>query len=224
MCVSDWLQGLTFNGSRSSSASYFSRGVQDRPNLDILLNSHVVKLSSMDGTTFTTVELIESISQGECYLLLAEFSDCSRMSFLGERPKITARQEVVLSAGSIGTPTILLHSGIGNATELAGIGIEPVINLPSVGKNLTDHPVIILLYLVNTTDTFDTVLRNDTLYQELLNEWETNRTGMFTNTLGHHAAWLRLPDNSSVFQQYPDPANGPNSAHFELIFGVSTRF
>ncbi|GAW09956.1 aryl-alcohol-oxidase from pleurotus Eryingii [Lentinula edodes] len=52
---------------------------------------------------------------------------------------LTASKEVILSAGTIGTPSILLHSGIGNATTLTSLGITPRINLPSVGQNLHRH-------------------------------------------------------------------------------------
>ncbi|MGK3948372.1 GMC family oxidoreductase [Microbacterium sp. K2] len=53
--------------------------------------------------------------------------------------------EVVLSAGAIGSPVILLRSGIGPADELAAVGIPVVVDAPGVGKNLHDHllsPVI----------------------------------------------------------------------------------
>ncbi|MBX3098976.1 MAG: GMC family oxidoreductase N-terminal domain-containing protein [Salinibacterium sp.] len=53
--------------------------------------------------------------------------------------------EVVLSAGALDTPRILLRSGVGPADELRALGIEPVLDLPGVGKNLHDHllaPVI----------------------------------------------------------------------------------
>lgn len=53
--------------------------------------------------------------------------------------------EIVLSAGAIGSPVILLRSGIGPAEELAALGIPLVMDSPSVGKNLHDHllsPVI----------------------------------------------------------------------------------
>lgn len=50
-----------------------------------------------------------------------------------------ARGEVVLAAGAIGTPQLLELSGIGDARRLAGLGIEPVRDLPGVGENLQDH-------------------------------------------------------------------------------------
>jgi choline dehydrogenase-like flavoprotein len=55
---------------------------------------------------------------------------------------VTATKEVILSAGSYGTPQLLLLSGIGNSTELEALGIQPIVDLPSVGKNLTDHLLV----------------------------------------------------------------------------------
>lgn len=73
----------------------------------------------------------------------------------GSKRIVQAKKEVILSAGAVGSPHILLHSGIGDENELKAVGIEPVANLPSVGKNLTDHPAYLFGVKVNATDTFD---------------------------------------------------------------------
>ncbi|XP_050093000.1 4-pyridoxate dehydrogenase-like [Anopheles aquasalis] len=56
-----------------------------------------------------------------------------------QRHRVFARKGIILSAGTVGTAKILLHSGIGPRKELAAIGIESVVDLPQVGKNLQDH-------------------------------------------------------------------------------------
>uniref|UniRef100_A0A182FTW0 Glucose-methanol-choline oxidoreductase N-terminal domain-containing protein n=2 Tax=Anopheles albimanus TaxID=7167 RepID=A0A182FTW0_ANOAL len=53
--------------------------------------------------------------------------------------QVFARKGIILSAGTVGTAKILLQSGIGPRKELATIGIESVVDLPQVGKNLQDH-------------------------------------------------------------------------------------
>ena len=53
-----------------------------------------------------------------------------------------ARQEVVLSAGSIGSPQILLLSGVGDSKHLQEVGVTPVHHLPGVGQNLQDHLIV----------------------------------------------------------------------------------
>jgi choline dehydrogenase len=61
-----------------------------------------------------------------------------------ERYEVRGRR-VTLAAGAIGSPAILLRSGIGAGSALAELGIEPVADLPGVGAGLTDHPVARLL-------------------------------------------------------------------------------
>jgi choline dehydrogenase len=53
-----------------------------------------------------------------------------------------AASEVILSAGTYGSPAILLRSGIGPAQHIAELGIEPRVDLPGVGENLADHPAV----------------------------------------------------------------------------------
>jgi choline dehydrogenase-like flavoprotein len=53
---------------------------------------------------------------------------------------VTARHEIVLSAGAYGTPQLLQVSGVGPAEHLRSVGIVPVVDSPQVGHNLTDHP------------------------------------------------------------------------------------
>jgi choline dehydrogenase len=51
-------------------------------------------------------------------------------------------QTVILSAGTYGTPTILMRSGIGPAAHLREVGVGSVVDLPGVGANLADHPAV----------------------------------------------------------------------------------
>lgn len=71
------------------------------------------------------------------------------------RVTLTASKEVILSAGSVGTPYILLHSGIGDKMELAALGIQSVLDLPSVGKNLTEHPDFSPTFTLNIPNDVD---------------------------------------------------------------------
>lgn len=57
----------------------------------------------------------------------------------GQPTRLTARREVILSAGSLASPSLLLASGIGPASELENAGIKVEHDLPGVGKNLQDH-------------------------------------------------------------------------------------
>ncbi|KAJ7881410.1 aryl-alcohol-oxidase from pleurotus Eryingii [Mycena leptocephala] len=195
-----WSQWSINNGSRSSSAtSYLAPRYITRPNLHVVLNTRVTRILQ-SGPHIQTVEFASSAEVGP------------------DRFYVTATKEVILSAGSIGTPHILMHSGIGDSQSLASIGITPVHNLPSVGKNLTDHPFLRTSWQVNSTKTFDDAERNATLASEQLEEWSTTKTGPLIDSTTSQIGWLRLQKNSSLLQHFPDPSAGPLSPHFELLF------
>ncbi|MBF7729335.1 GMC family oxidoreductase [Pseudomonas sp. N040] len=71
--------------------------------------------------------------------------------------EVQARQEVILSAGAIGSPQILQLSGIGPAARLQALGIPMVNDLPGVGENLQDHLQIRAVFRVNNTRTLNTL-------------------------------------------------------------------
>ncbi len=131
--------------------------------------------------------------------------------------------EIILSAGSIGSPHILLNSGIGDSSELTALGIQPVLHLPDVGKNLTDHPRFAVNFFVNSTDTMENIyFRNATFQSEALEEWQANRTGFLSGGVGNQAGFLRIPDDADVVDG--EPCAGDEAAHYELIFSVREFF
>ncbi|KAF8154884.1 aryl-alcohol-oxidase from pleurotus Eryingii [Crassisporium funariophilum] len=198
-----WLQSTVTGGRRSSSAtSYLGPQFINRPNLHVLIGARVTRLIQTGKTRgipeFRTVEFA--------------------MNLQGPRLRLTASKEVVLSAGAVGTPHILLHSGIGDPKSLQKLGIPSLVNLPDVGQNLSDHPLLINVWLVNSTETFEKAGRNATLAAAELQQWNETRSGPLVDTPLDQLGWLRLAANASIFQQFPDPASGANSAHFELLF------
>ena len=138
----------------------------------------------------------------------------------GQRWQVTARKEVIVSAGVFNTPQLLILSGIGDAAELTSLGIPTRVNLPSVGKNMTDHVFLWNPWQVNNNDTFDTYLSAEHFPQNM-QEWnETNpHKGPLSWTVaGNQMAWLRLPKNDEIIRTYGDPSVGPTSAHFQIIW------
>jgi len=101
------------------------------------------------------------------------------------------------------------------------LNITSFVDLPDVGKNLSDHPTVGNVWLVNSTNTFETAARNSTIAQQNFEQWNQTKTGLLTKAPSDHIGWIRLPGNATIFDQVPDPAAGNNSAHFELIFLVS---
>ncbi|XP_059615597.1 glucose dehydrogenase [FAD, quinone]-like, partial [Phlebotomus argentipes] len=116
-------QGTIRSGVRESTAKAFLVPAMNRPNLHIVKYAHVTKL--------------EIDSQG----VVSGVS----MKLRGQTEfKAFARKEVILSAGAINSPQILMLSGIGPASHLQEMGI-PVIRNVQTGKNLQDHPIVPLV-------------------------------------------------------------------------------
>lgn len=73
----------------------------------------------------------------------------------GHIQTLHARREVILSAGAIATPKLLMLSGIGPSTHLAGHGIKVLHDLPGVGQNFQDHIEMSLVYQLNGPHSYD---------------------------------------------------------------------
>ncbi len=101
-----------------SSATVFLGKKGTRKNLSVLTRTRVTKILIEKGKA-VGVELI----RGD-----------------GARPEtMRARREVIIASGAIGSPKLLMLSGIGAADDLRRLGITPLADLPGVGKNLQDH-------------------------------------------------------------------------------------
>ena len=193
------------NGTRSSSrTSYLAPQYSNRKNLFVLLNAQVSRL------------LQSGTNQGQPIFQKVEF-----MSSSGALTTATARKEIILSAGSMGTPSILMHSGIGDHTLLSSLGITTIVHNPSVGRNMSDHPAVSNQWTTDSTDTFEAFTRNDTATTVDLALWSDSRSGVFASGTFNNVGWIRLPSNASIFRTEPDPAPGPKTAHFELLVSVS---
>ncbi|KAK0199898.1 aryl-alcohol-oxidase from pleurotus Eryingii [Desarmillaria ectypa] len=121
-----------------------------------------------------------------------------------------------LGVGELETPKLLLNSGIGNASDLAALGLETLVDLPDVWKKLSVMIMLNIAYFVNSTDTFDNVFRNVTLRDELFLQWnERGSTGLLGTGSGSHSIYTRLSSNSTIFGNFTDPAAGPNTAHIQ---------
>lgn len=70
-----------------------------------------------------------------------------------ERKQVVAEKEIIVAGGIFGTPQILLNSGIGTRDELEAVGINTLVENPSVGKNLSDHVAAQLLFSTNIQGT-----------------------------------------------------------------------
>lgn len=107
----------------------------------------------------------------------------------GERRIIRARREVLLSAGAIMSPAILLRSGIGPVDELARHGITPLVDLPAVGADLQDH---VASGMAVATDGGS--LHGADRDPRVLARWLARRRGPATSNLGEAVAFLRTDE------------------------------
>jgi choline dehydrogenase len=152
------------NGQRFSAADAYLRPALRRPNLEVRTKVTVVGVE-FDGTRAVGVRLRK-----------------------GRRGVEVARatREVLLSAGSIGSPHLLLLSGVGPAEELRMAGVEPRHDLPGVGRNLQDHPFVTIIWEVSD---------QNTLYgadkPKPLAEWVLRRSGKLSSTVAEVVAFTR---------------------------------
>jgi choline dehydrogenase-like flavoprotein len=109
-------QVTTRKGKRSSTAVSYLRPAAGRTNLSVRTDIHVSRILIENGVA-VGVEIIEN----------------------GRAETVRADREVILSAGAIGSPKLLMLSGLGPADQLRKVGVDVVRDLPGVGQNLQDH-------------------------------------------------------------------------------------
>jgi len=124
-------------GVRWSASKAFLRPVTHRPNLTVITHAQVHRL---EGEHSPEGYRVSGVWMGE----------------KGDAPKlIQARREVILAAGSVASPQILQHSGIGPGDHLASLDIASQVDLQGVGKGLQDHLQIRTIYKVQNTVTLN---------------------------------------------------------------------
>ncbi len=109
---------LIVDGRRQSTASAYLRPAADRPNLTIRTGARARRLI-IEGGRCRGVEYVVP----------------------GAVEQAFAAQEVLLCAGAVGSPHLLMTSGIGPAADLGAVGVTPLVDLP-VGRNLQDHVML----------------------------------------------------------------------------------
>ncbi|MFZ6049355.1 GMC family oxidoreductase [Pseudomonas sp. CR3202] len=120
------------NGFRSSAATAYLAPARGRKNLTVKTGCRVERILMQENRA-KGVEYIEN----------------------GQRQQIFAEKEIILSAGAINSPRLLMLSGIGPAAHLQKHGIEVVRDLPGVGQNLQDHIEISLIYELTGPHSYD---------------------------------------------------------------------
>ena len=170
---------------RTPADAYLTDEVRSRPNLRIITQALVTRIV-FEGTRATGVAYEKD----------------------GAEHILSVQSEIILSAGVINTPQILMLSGVGPAAHLRDHGIKVVADLPGVGENLHDHPCVALQVLspagVGGSN------RDNPLSDKALAQWRLDRSGpaafFSQNGVGFVARKpdATVPDYEFLFDYNPD--------------------
>ena len=128
-------------GIRWNTSKAFLRPAANRPNLTIMTGSHVERLIVERGEGGPVCRGVQFTGGGTAW-------------------NASARREVLLTAGAVGSPQILQLSGIGPAALLRQYGIAPLVDAPGVGENLQDHLQLRMVFKVQGAKTLNTMAAN----------------------------------------------------------------
>ncbi|CAC5424484.1 unnamed protein product [Mytilus coruscus] len=171
-----YAQASVYNGERCSTASCYLRPIISRPNLHISIDSFVTKVI-IKNKIATGVEMLKD----------------------NRKLKITARMEVIVSAGSINSPQILMLSGIGPKQHLQDLKIPVIADLP-VGNNLEDHLQYFVKHKINQSYSLSSESRN--VFSSL--QYALTRTGPLSGTGLEANIFDRMPNRDESLPNYPD--------------------
>lgn len=158
------------DGQRLSTATAFLHPVESRKNLEVVTYAYATKLK-FEGKKCVGVEYIK----------------------FGEKKEAGTTKEVIVSGGSINSPHLLLLSGVGPAEQLKKNGIPIIADLPGVGENLQDHPLVFVAYSVKKPE----LTLGAQLTPEAFKQWEEKKTGPYT-TNGVEGGMFHVVDEKSI--------------------------
>jgi choline dehydrogenase len=162
-----YFQQTVKNGIRASTRNVYLQPARRRANLVVLTRAHALALV-FEGRRAAGVRIRRN-----------------------GRPEETlfARREVIVSAGAIGSPALLAHSGVGDAEQIQRLGLPVVAHLPGVGRNLQDHYMTSLTYRIQGLATFNEAARGWRAVREAL-KFVFRRGGLLTMSASQVNAFL----------------------------------
>ncbi len=184
-----YYQLTQLNAKRSSTSIAYLRPIRSRANLSVMLHTMATRVI-VEGKRVVGVEVVQGNSRATSVL--------------------RAEREVVMSSGAMGSPKLLMQSGIGPADHLKSVGIPVIHDLPGVGSNLQDHLDLFVIAECTGDHTYDK-------YNKL-----------------HHAAWAGIqyllfrqgPVASSLFETggfwYADREKKARSPDIQFHLGLGS--
>ncbi|OJA08249.1 hypothetical protein AZE42_02073 [Rhizopogon vesiculosus] len=210
-------QIMTYIDSKSTrvttESAYLTDEVLARPNLKVVTYARVTKILF---DTSTGIPRATSV----------EFTSKSHKGKVGPKFRARASKEVIVSGGAIHSPQILMLSGIGPAAQLLHHDIPVVLDAPSVGANLVDHPSFNLRLKEKTGTTFNHLKPYNTstlwLFMRDVVRYQLSGTGPIASNVGESAAFVRSDDPvlfpPAEYDNVIEDANsGPDSPDLEII-------
>jgi choline dehydrogenase len=182
-----WFEGVAPNqlnvhrGRRWSPAVAYLRPALKRPNLQVETERLGLRIV-LEGNRATGVVVRGPDGQEETY---------------------TARREVILSAGAIESPKMLMLSGIGDGNALQELGIEARVHAPEVGRNLQDHFMVRFAFRTRPADTLNETMANPILAAKMGLDWALRRRGHMTIGASEASLFARvLPGSEEAEVQF----------------------
>lgn len=164
------------HGERFSAAAAYVTPNLGRPNLTVLTNAQVARVR-LDGRRAVGVDV--------------------RIN--GSLVQLDCRREVLLSAGALQSPQILMLSGIGPGAQLQQFGIPVVHDLPGVGRHLHDHvDVVAVVNAPSLRDLFGISWSGAWRALPAILEWQRKRTGMLTTNFAEAGGFVRSTPEEAV--------------------------
>jgi choline dehydrogenase-like flavoprotein len=164
------------NGERFSAAKAYLTPNLGRRNLTVFTNAHTTRVL-FDGKRATGIELRRA----------------------GQLQRLDANHEVLMAAGALQTPQLLMLSGVGPASELARFGIGLVHELPGVGQNFHDHvDVVQVVDAPALVDTFGVSFTGIGRVLRAIPEWRRHRKGMLTTNFAEAGGFIRSQASEAI--------------------------
>lgn len=156
------------NGERCTAYHAYLKPHRHRPNLHIETGAHTTRIL-FEGQRAVGVEF----RQG------------------GRTEIVRARSEVILSAGALQTPQLLMLSGVGDGAALQALGIPVQHHLPGVGQRLQDHPDFIFAYRSNSEDLLGLSLKGGLHLMREVGRYRRERRGLISSNFAEGGGFLK---------------------------------
>ena len=164
------------NGERFSAAKAYLTPNLSRPNLHVFTGAHTTRIL-MERKRATGVEFHHD----------------------GQVKQLKASREVLLCAGALQSPQLLMLSGIGPHDHLLKNGIATLHDLPGVGENLHDHPdVVLVVNAPQAKDLFGLSLSGMTRALKGIFEWRNYRSGMLTSNFAEAGGFIKSQPGEAI--------------------------